>query len=448
MGHSRSSSRREPVDRLLTPLQDFLRHEAAGGMVLMVCAAVALLCANSPWGDRYAALWQTKVGVDVAGKGLSKPLLLWINDGLMAVFFFVAGLEIKREIMVGELSSVRRALVPIAAAAGGMLLPAAIYALLNRGGPGARGWGIPMATDIAFAVGVLPFAGRGLPVAASVFLTSVAIADDIGATLVIALFYAGGVSGAALAAAGALFAAMCICNWAGVRAIVVYSLLGAGLWVAFLKSGLHPTASGVLAALAIPARSRINADEFVEVGRSWVERFASMGEHGQSILANPEQAAAVVALEETCHHAQTPLQRLEHLVHPWAAFAIIPVFALANAGVSFREAGQGGLVNATSMGIVGGLLVGKVSGVAGLAWLLVRAGLAEMPEGLTWRHIIGLGFLAGVGFTMSLFIAQLAFGESALLAPSKIGILVGSVLAGVIGVTVLRTARSQREWAS
>lgn len=413
----------------------------------MACAAVALLCANSPWGDRYVTLWQTRLGIDVAGKGLSKPLLLWINDGLMAVFFFVAGLEIKREVMVGELSSVRRALVPIASAAGGMLMPAAIYALLNHGGPGARGWGIPMATDIAFAVGVLPFAGRGLPAAAGVFLTSVAIVDDIGATLVIALFYAGGVSGVALAAAGLLFAAMCVCNWAGVRAIVVYSILGAGLWVAFLKSGLHPTASGVLAALAIPARSRINADEFVEVGRSWVGRFETMGEHGQSILANPDQAAAVVALEEACHQAQTPLQRLEHLVHPWAAFAIIPVFALANAGVSFREAGQGGLVNGASVGVIGGLLVGKVLGVAGFAWLLVRTGLAELPEGLVWRHIVGLGFLAGIGFTMSLFIAQLAFGDSVLLAPSKIGILVGSMLSGAIGVAVLRAARSERDRA-
>jgi NhaA family Na+:H+ antiporter len=413
-------------------------------VLLLVCAVVAVVWANSPWSEAYFGLWSTKLTLSLGAFSLGKPLLLWINDGLMAIFFFVVGLEIKREILVGELSKPRQAALPIAAAIGGMAVPALIYAAFNQGTEGIRGWGIPMATDIAFALGVLALLGDRVPASAKVFLTAVAIVDDIGATLVIAIFYTEQLSLMALALGGLFLLLMIFLNWAGFRSALLYGLLGLCLWVAMLKSGIHPTLAGVLGAMTIPARTRIDGVDFVHAGRRFVEGFAAAGATGRSILTNARQRAMIQALEDSCHHAQTPLQRLEHSLHPWVSFIVMPVFALANAGVVIDSTLLPNLVEPVALGIVLGLVVGKQVGVLGFAWVAVKLRMADLPNGLRWRHVYGLGWLAGIGFTMALFIAGLAFAGSESHDVSKAGILCGSLIAGVGGWLVMRRVGPQR----
>ena len=432
------SSGRYALGQVLLPFQEFVRTEASSGILLIICTVAALIWANSPWADSYTSLWQTKLTVDLGGFGLSKSLLLWINDGLMAVFFFVVGLEIKREVLAGELSSPRQAALPIVAALGGMLLPAAIYALLNAGKEGAAGWGIPMATDIAFALGVLSLLGTRAPLSLKVFLTAVAIVDDIGAVLVIALFYTSQIAWGALAVGGGFLLALIIVNRLAVRKPLIYALLGIGLWVAFLKSGVHATVAGVLLSLTIPARTRINADQFLERGRELVGRFERAGACGESILTNRRQRGVLQALENAVHEAETPLQRLEHALHPWVTYAIMPVFALANAGVSLRGDTLGALTHPVTLGVAAGLVLGKQLGIFLAARLVVALKIADRPTGVTWQHIYGAGWLAGIGFTMSLFIAGLAFGEGAVLTQAKVGILAASIVAGGVGWLLLR----------
>jgi len=429
---------RNAFGQVLLPFQEFVRTEASSGILLIVCTVVALIWANSPWSDSYTNLWQTKLTVDLGGFGLSKSLLLWINDGLMAVFFFVVGLEIKREILSGELSSPRQAALPIAAALGGMLLPAVIYAALNAGGEGSAGWGIPMATDIAFALGVLALLGKRVPLSLKVFLTAVAIVDDIGAVLVIALFYTSQIAWGALAVGGVFLLALIIANRLAIRKPLIYTLLGIGLWVAFLKSGVHATVAGVLLAMTIPARTRINADQFLERGRDLVERFERAGVCGESVLTNRRQRGVLQALENAVQQAETPLQRLEHALHPWVTYAIMPIFALANAGVFLRGDLLSSFTHPVTLGVIAGLVLGKQLGVFLAAWLVVFLGIATRPADITWRHIYGAGWLAGIGFTMSLFVAGLAFGDSAVLTQAKVGILVASLVAGGIGWLLLR----------
>ncbi|GAB4533118.1 MAG: Na+/H+ antiporter NhaA [Anaerolineae bacterium] len=434
-----TSFREPPVDRILRPFQQFFKVEASSGIVLLACTIIALLWANSPWAESYFALWQTKLTFDVGGFGLSKPLILWINDGLMAIFFFLVGLEIKREILIGELSSVGKATLPIAAAAGGMLIPAAIYSLINWSGEGVAGWGIPMATDIAFALGVLALLGRRVPLSLRIFVTALAIVDDMGAVLVIALFYTAEITWIYLAMGGVFLLLMIFANWLGVRRPLVYGLLGIGLWYAFLKSGVHATIAGVLAAMTIPAAARINTDQFVRWGRQVLDEFErccagdSRGNHETTI----RQRSLLQAMETAVHHAEAPLQRLEHALEYPVAFVIMPIFALANAGV--RLGGDSDLSHPVSLGIIAGLVLGKQLGITLFTWLSVRLGLTMLPDGVTWRHIYGVSWLAGIGFTMSLFIAGLAFGVSPLLDTAKVGILTASVIAGVAGWLILRT---------
>ena len=435
---NRVSSGRYALGQVLLPFQEFVRTEASSGILLIICTVVALIWANSPWADSYTSLWQTKLTVDVGGFGLSKSLLLWINDGLMAVFFFVVGLEIKREVLAGELSSPRKAALPIVAALGGMVLPAAIYALLNAGKAGAAGWGIPMATDIAFALGVLSLLGARAPLSLKVFLTAVAIVDDIGAVLIIALFYTSQIAWGALAVGGGFLLALIIVNRLGVRKPLIYALLGIGLWVAFLKSGVHATVAGVLLAMTIPARTRINADQFLARGRELVERFERAGACGESVLTNRRQRGILQAMENAVNQAETPLQRLEHALHPWVTYAIMPVFALANAGVSLRGDIGSALTHPITLGVAAGLILGKQIGIFLAARLVVALKIADRPAGVTWQHIYGAGWLAGIGFTMSLFIAGLAFGDSAVLTQAKVGILLASIIAGGVGWLLLR----------
>ncbi|MEM6338023.1 MAG: Na+/H+ antiporter NhaA, partial [Bacteroidota bacterium] len=363
---------------------------------------------------------------------------LWINDGLMAVFFFVIGLEIKREVLAGELASPRKAALALAAAAGGMVAPALFYVLVNLGEPTISGWGIPMATDIAFALGVLAILGKRVPVALKIFLTALAIVDDLGAVLVIALFYTAKLSWVALGAAAGLYVLLMGLNKAGVRQTSVYAILGTLLWLAFLKSGVHATIAGVLLATTIPATRVIDAEEFLQKGKKLLANFAGSIKGEQTKLTH-RQRDAISMLEQTCEDAEAPLARLEHSLHGVVAFAIMPIFALANAGVAFG-AGGGSVVTPVSLGVLLGLLVGKPVGVFGFAWIAVKMKIASLPVGVTWRHILGVSFLTGIGFTMAIFIANLAFAGSDQLDLAKMGILAASFVAGVIGYSLLRTS--------
>ena len=432
--------KKPPIDYLLYPIQEFIHTEISGSLFLIGATVLALVWANSAWGESYTALWHTYVKFSIADDffKLDKSLLHWINDGLMVVFFFVVGLEIKREVLVGELTSLRKTALPIMAALGGMVVPALIFVAFNATGEAASGWGIPMATDIAFALGILALVGSRAPLSLKVFLTALAIIDDIGAVLIIAFFYTEQVLWISLLIALGIWLLMWIANWAGVRHPLIFGILGVVLWIAFLKSGIHATVAGVLAAMTIPARTRINAEDFLKRARHYLEKFKLAQQPRTSVLTNRRQRAAVQKLETIAKAAQSPMQRLEHGLHPWVAFFIVPVFALANAGVAFsinRELFTSPVV----WGIVLGLVLGKQVGVTLFAWLAVKFGLADLPTGLTWRHVYGAGWLAGIGFTMSLFVGGLAFGDGELLSQAKIGILAASVIAGGIGWLILRT---------
>jgi Na+:H+ antiporter, NhaA family len=427
-----------PIDAVIRPFQEFAHTEASGGVLLLAFTVVALVWANSPWSHSYHELWHTTVTAGFGKYVLAKPLELWINDGLMAVFFFVVGLEIKREILTGELSSPRQAALPIAAAVGGMAVPALLYFAFNAGTPEVSGWGIPMATDIAFALGVLALVGKGVPDALKVFLTALAIVDDLGAVLVIALFYTSEISLAALGAGCGFLLLMALANVSGVRNPLVYWLLGGAVWLAFLLSGVHATIAGVLGAMTIPARSLIDEKSFVEGGRFLLSEVERTAEPGVEPLHHGTKHAAVQALERACENVETPLQRFEHRLHPWVAFCIMPTFALANAGVELGAGFVEVLRQPVALGVMIGLVAGKQVGITVFSWLAVRSGMASLPARVSWRHIYGAAVLGGIGFTMSLFIAGLAFASAEALATAKAGILVASLLAGTAGFWLLR----------
>ncbi|HUF00297.1 MAG TPA: Na+/H+ antiporter NhaA [Anaerolineales bacterium] len=431
-----------PAEKLLSPLQAFLQREASSGILLLTATIIALLWANSLWSESYYSFWENKLTFGYGEYELSKPLLLWINDGLMAIFFFVVGLEIKREVLIGELASFRKAALPLAAAIGGMVFPALIYTAFNYNGAGSSGWGIPMATDIAFALGVLALLGKGVPISLKVFLTAAAVVDDLGAVLIIALFYTTDIAWISLGIAAVFLVLLIICNMLGVRNPIVYSVLGIGLWLAFLQSGVHATVAGVLLAMTIPAQARINDEEFVKHSRSVLNEFEKTDE-GDEYLSST-QRSAVRTLEELAEHAQTPLQRLEHDLHPWVAFAIMPIFALANAGVALGGDFLSSVTSPISLGVIFGLIIGKQIGITLFSWLVVKSKLADLPERVNWRHIYGVSWLAGIGFTMSLFISALAFGVSPALETAKSGILLASLIAGIVGFLLLRGASQSK----
>jgi len=431
-----------PIMRVTTPFQRFFKAEATGGVLLLAFTVIALVWANaSIFSDSYTDLWNTTLVIGAGDFKLEKPLLLWINDGLMAVFFFVVGLEIKREVLIGELASRRKATLPIVAAAGGMAVPALLFIAFNAGGAGGDGWGIPMATDIAFALGVLSLLGKRAPLSLKIFLTALAIVDDIGAILIIALFYTASIDATALLVGGVFLAGLVAANRLGIRRPLIYALLSFGLWVAFVKSGVHATVAGVLAAMTIPARTLIDGGQFLDKTRYLLGEFEK-DECTDCMQPNKRQRAALQELETLTQYVESPMQRLEHALHPWVTFAIMPIFALANAGVVLGGDLADTATDPLALGIIVGLVIGKPLGVTAMTWLAVRAGLADLPEGVTMRHILGAGSLAGVGFTMSLFITNLAFDSSELVATAKLGILLASLAAGVIGWMLLRNTET------
>jgi NhaA family Na+:H+ antiporter len=425
------------VERLVRPFQEFAKLESSGGILLIACTVAALIWANSPWASGYFHLWHTNLTFGFAGKLLSEPLHFWINDGLMALFFLLVGLEIKRETLVGELASFRKAALPIAAALGGMIVPAGFYLLFNHGADDAAGWGVPMATDIAFALGVLALLGNRVPASLRIFLAAFAIADDTGAVLVIAFFYTETISGIHLAVAGICFAGLIALNRAGVRHPIWYAILGVALWIAFLKSGIHATVAGVLLAMTIPARQRIDSHAFLARSEGILTEFRDADAAGERMLMSARKSAALHALARDCERVESPMLRFEHALGPWVNYVIMPVFALANAGVSLGTGAKNALVGPVGIGILCGLVLGKPIGITFFSWLTTRLGLAALPNGIRWRQILGAGALGGIGFTMSIFIANLAFGATPLLETAKVAILVASLVSGIGGAVIL-----------
>lgn len=436
------------IARVLGPMQQFINRSASSGIVLIIATVVALALANSGLAQAYTDLLHTEIGITVGPFELREDLLHWINDGLMAIFFFLVGLEIKREVSVGELSELRAAALPIVAAIGGVVVPASIYALFNFGGIGAHGWGVPMATDIAFALGCLALLGNRIPFALKIFLTAVAIVDDLIAVLVIAFFYSAGINFVALGIGFVVLALLVLANIFGIRNFTLYIALGLIVWVAFLESGVHATIAGVLIALTIPARNRIDGPTFIGRVHTIVHEFQQGDLQPTPMLTSERQQSAVIELEELCEQVQAPLQKMEHSLHNWVSFLIMPIFALANAGVTFSLGSLGGETLFVVLGVVLGLVLGKPIGLLGAAWLAVRSGLVVLPPGVSWQHMTGAGMLAGIGFTMSLFIASLGFSDPDLLSAAKFAILIASLIAGTAGFLYLSRLRTPAEAGS
>jgi len=421
--------------RFYLPAYEFIRIEWVGSALLLAAAVLALALANSPWSEAFHHLWETYLTLDLGVLQVRETLHHWINDGLMAVFFFVVGLEIKREVLHGKLSDPRQAALPGLVAVGGMVVPALIYWGMNPGGPAAAGWGVPMATDIAFALGVLGLLGRRVPSELRLFLLALAIVDDLGAILVIAVFYTSGLDLQALGIAGVLVIGIIVMQRAGVRAVGAYALVAFLLWVAVLQSGVHATLAGVVLGALTPSVPRIKTEDFQEAGEALLTRMRNAVAEGR----HDEVEAALGTLEELTTETEAPLERMERLCHPWSSYVVLPLFALANAGVSLSgEAVAGAVSSPVTLGVVLGLLLGKVVGVTGGAWLVVKTGLTTLPRGVSWKHVTGAGLLAGIGFTVALFIAQLAFVDPVMVEEAKIGILTASVVAGIGGYLLLR----------
>ena len=407
------------------------------GLLLFVCALLAMVWANSPFSATYVHLWEHEFAVRLGAFTLAKSLHQWINDGLMAMFFFVVGLELKREIMAGELSSPRTALLPLVAALGGMVVPALLFVVLNPRPPHLTGWGIPMATDIAFALGVLAVLGKRVPVALKIFLTALAVADDLGAVLVIAIFYTLEISVGNLAAGGVFLAILLLANYLGIRSSVFYGLVGiGGLWLTFLLSGVHATLAGVLAALTIPARPKIDERRFTHQLHHCLQAFQTIAPNDVTLL-EPAQMHVLDQIKRLIAAADTPLQRLEHALYPLVSFVVLPVFALANAGITLATLSADALLHPVSLGTFVGLVLGKFGGVVGVCWVMTRLGWARVPDDMAWPQMYGVGCLAGMGFTMSLFMTTLAYRSADLITHAKIGIVAASLLAGAVGYLVL-----------
>ena len=422
------------------PVQQFINREKSAGVVLGISIVVALVLANSPWSEAYFHLFEHKVGFSFDGEPyLYYSLHHWINDGLMSMFFFVVGLELKREFIGGELSDPRNTLLPIVAAVAGMLVPALLYTLCNAGTEAAGGWGIPMATDIAFSLALIYLLGERVPLSAKVFLTTLAIVDDLGAVVVIALFYTSEISLLNLAVGLAFLLVMWVANKLGVKNVFFYGLLGiGGVWVAFLMSGIHATIAAVLAAFVIPADARLPEALYLKRAARHLRAFAGLKPNGVSTL-DEEQLAVVAQMRNDARDAMPPSQRLEHALHPFVSFVVMPVFALANAGVSFAGLDvQSVFSTNVAVGVALGLFLGKPLGIVLSTWLLVRLRVARPAGELTVRRMWGLGFLASIGFTMSMFISTLAFTDDRMLLQAKLGIFAASILGGMVGYRLLK----------
>ena len=449
-------------ERILSPFKRFAQLSSAGGIVLLICTAIALVWANSGAADSYFALINEYVKISFGNFKIGHmgsdghfhylSAQAFINDALMAVFFLLVGLEIKREIIVGELSDIKKASLPIAAAIGGMIAPAGIYAIVTvmmNGGDAVamKGWGVPMATDIAFALGILALLGKRVPNSLRIFLTSLAIADDLGALMVIAIFYTDHIYWSYLGYGAVIIAGLATLNALGFKRAAWYLVPGVVLWYCFLHSGVHATIAGVLLAATIPVNPRVDTARYVRYSRAALDSFERSATPDSDIKTNGSQRAAVIAVEENGQHVLPLLHRLEHNLHGWVAFFIIPVFALANAGLAFGGSGEGDAGGTTwvTLGIILGLAVGKPVGITAACWAAQKMGIASLPNGVTWKHIIGAGCLGGIGFTMAIFIAALGFKDPAVapyLDAAKLGILIASAVSAIAGLGILMTAKA------
>lgn len=422
-------------DRVLTPFEEFIHRQTTGGLLLIATAVIALLLANGPLAYLYHQVQHLEIGINIGSWSLENSLHHWINDGLMALFFFVVGLELKREILVGELANPRMAALPIIAAIGGMVVPALIYFMINPEGDAARGWGIPMATDIAFALGAIALLASRVPRALITFLVALAIVDDLGAVMVIAVFYTEKLSMGWLMTSGIFFGLLMTLNVAGIRKLTPYFILAVFLWYAMLQSGVHATIAGILGAFSVPARPKYNPAHFSNHVKESIAQFDASHVPGQSIMTNDKLRGIVHALESGALQVQAPLQRLEHAWHLPVAYFVIPVFALFNAGIPLDFASIGEtLAHPVTLGVSMGLVAGKVLGIAGFSWVAIKLGVGYLPAGTRFNQIIGVSLLGGIGFTMSIFIAELGFiHQPQLLLMAKTGILFASLFAGVTG---------------
>jgi Na+:H+ antiporter, NhaA family len=433
------STRQLVADQILRPAQQFFDKEASSSILLIAATAIALFWVNSSIGETYHNFWHTEISFTFGHFHINKTLLHWVNDGLMSLFFFTVGLEIKREILVGELATPKKALLPVIAALGGMIVPGLIYAALNVGSPTIHGWGIPVATDIAFALGALAVFGRKLPVGLRIFLAAFAIADDLGAVVIIAIFYTKEIVWFNLIISLFLIFGLAVANFFWIRQTLIYAILGLAVWFFVLGSGVHPTIAGVIVSLFVPARGRYDTDNFLQNIKKITEKFECEEQScGYSILLNQEHMYAVQALELACHDVETPLQRLMHALHPWVAFLILPLFAMGNTGLIFRGIVFSEAVsNPVILGIIFGLVVGKPIGILLFSYLSVKTGIASLPQEVRWSHIFGGAMLGGIGFTMSLFLSELSFTDPHIIDYARIAILTGSILSAVFGMSYL-----------
>ena len=422
-------------DKILTPFEEFIHQQTTSGLLLMGMAVIALILANSPLASGYTHFMHTMISLGAGSWKLEMSLHHLINDGLMALFFFVVGLELKREILVGELANLRNAVLPIGAAIGGMVIPALIYFAINPEGEAARGWGIPMATDIAFAIGALALLASRVPKALITFLVALAIVDDLGAVLVIAIFYTETIAFTPLMISAGLFALLLAFNMSGIRKSTPYMIVGVFLWYALLQSGVHATLAGILAALTIPAIPKYKPELFSEQVKDLMQKFDASHQPGKSIMTNDKLRAVVQTLENGVHSVEAPLQRMEHVWHMPVAFIVIPIFALANAGIPLELDSLGTtLTHPVMVGVSLGLVLGKFIGITGVSWVLLKMGVAVLPKDTRFTQIAGVSLLAGIGFTMSIFVAELGFaGQTEYLLMAKTGILAASILTGVAG---------------
>ncbi|MDG6774228.1 Na+/H+ antiporter NhaA [Thiomicrorhabdus sp. ZW0627] len=427
-------------NKVATPFEEFLHNQTTTGLVLMIMTVIALILANSPLAEAYSHLFHTHFTVALGEFAIDHTLHHWINDGLMAIFFFLVGLEIKREVMVGELSDPKNAVLPIVAALGGMVFPALIFYYITQGTPAENGWGIPMATDIAFAISALVLLGKRVPAALVTFLVGLAIVDDLGAVTVIALFYTEQINMPYLLAAFVFFAVLISFNRFGIHKPLPYFIVGGFMWASMLESGVHATIAGILTALAIPAKPKFNPSFFHEHMNTLVNAYQKEERNDPNHQLSDNQKSLVRQMEKGVHRVQTPLNRLEHDLHLPVGLIIIPLFALANAGIALNFSEMGGLLTEpVTLGVMFGLVFGKVIGIAGVSWVVIKLGLARLPTGSTMSQLFGVSFLGGIGFTMSIFIAELAWDTpNDMLLGAKTGILVASLVAGLFGFLWLR----------
>lgn len=439
------------ADRIITPFEKFVHRQSASSLCLVVATLLALLFANTSLSQFYYDLTHIKLGISLSSHELKMSLHHWVNDGLMALFFFVIGLELKREILVGELASLKKAALPIIAALGGMVVPALIYLMINSSNDiGIKGWGVPMATDIAFAIGVMILLGDRIPRSLMAFLIALAIADDLGAVIVIALFYTESISIMALSVAGLFTVFLAALNLSGVRSPIPYFLIAVCLWFAMLSSGIHATLAGVIGAFSVPAKPKFDPKKFLDQNNELLETFIKSYQVNNKIITNISMKSIVHSMEELLHSVMTPLQRLEHIWHMPVAFFVLPVFAFFNAGIfintGFMSDNETLLV---FLGVSMGLILGKFIGVAGASWLAIKLNIAQLPNNTNFSQVAGASFLAGIGFTMSIFVAQLAFNDNyELLNSAKIAILFASVISASLGYFWLKWVGHNRRYGS